>query len=200
MPPRRKRDSVTFVTGARGSGKSSWLKQYARGFGRVLVWDPMHEYGEALGVAPVSAPTELVARRRADPVLVYAPEFVSPEAFDFFCHVAWSRGAGLVVADELATVTHAGKASGWWGRLIREGRHRGIEIAGATQRPAEIDKTIIGNATRAVVFRLQRLRDRELMAAELDIDREQIDALAPLHFLDADLLGRRVTASRIVFG
>jgi len=197
---KNQRDSVTFVCGARGSGKSSWLKQYARGFGRVLVWDPMREYGEALGVEAVGAPSDLVALRHADPVLVFAPEFVSTAAFDFFCHVAWSRRAGLVIADELAAVTHAGKASGWWGRLIREGRHRGIEIAGATQRPAEIDKTIIGNATRAVVFRLQRRADRELMAAELDIDRAQIDALAPLHFLDADLLSRRVTASRIVFG
>ncbi len=71
------RDSVTFVTGARGSGKSSWLKQYARGFGRVLVWDPMHEYGAALGVAPVTSPTELVARRHADLVLVFTPELVN---------------------------------------------------------------------------------------------------------------------------
>lgn len=202
MPkPKRGRDSVVFVSGARGSGKSSWLKQYARGFGRVLVWDPMHEYAEAFGIAPVGSLSALVEDKGA-PLVVFAPDdpaLVSAKAFDFFCLVAWTRGAGLVLVDELATVTHAGKALGWWGRLIREGRHRQIEIAGAAQRPAEIDKTIIGNATRLVVFRLGRMRDRALMAEELDIDRAQIDALQPLEFLDADRLTRNVTRSRIVF-
>lgn len=199
MPPRRRRDSVTFVAGARGSGKSSWLKQYARGFGRALVWDPMHEYGQALGVDVVRQPSDLAALYRSAPVLVFAPEVVNPDVFDFFSHVAWERGAGLVLADELATVTHAGKASGWWGRLIREGRHRQIEIAAAAQRPAEIDKTIIGNATRLIVFRLGRLADRRLMAEELDIDRAEIDRLEPLEFISADRLTRQVSRSRIVF-
>lgn len=202
MPkPKRARDSVVFVSGARGSGKSSWLKQYARGFGRVLVWDPMHEYAEAFGVAPVGSLSALVEAKGA-PICVFAPDdpaLVSAKAFDFFCLVAWTRRAGLVLVDELATVTHAGKALGWWGRLIREGRHRQIEIAGAAQRPAEIDKTIIGNATRLVVFRLGRRADRVLMAEELDIDRAQIDELQPLQFLDADRLTRNVTRSRVVF-
>ena len=190
-----------FVSGARGSGKSSWLKQYARGFGRVLVWDPMHEYAEAFGVSPVGSLSALVEAKGA-PICVFAPDdpaLVSAKAFDFFCLVAWTRGAGLVLVDELATVTHAGKALGWWGRLIREGRHRQIEIAGAAQRPAEIDKTIIGNATRLVVFRLGRRADRVLMAEELDIERAQIDALKPLEFIDADRLTRNFTRSRIVF-
>lgn len=198
MPPRRPRDSVTFVAGARGSGKSSWLKQHARGFGRVLVWDPMHEYGDALAVAAAESPLDLY-QRRTEPVLVFAPPFVTVNAFDFFCELAWSRGTGLVLVDELATVTHPGKASGWWGRLIREGRHRGIEIAAAAQRPAEIDKTIIGNATRLIVFRLGRRIDRQLMADELDCDREWIDQLAPLEFLDADRLTRKISSSHIVF-
>lgn len=199
MPKRKQRDSVIFVAGARGSGKSSWLKQYARGFGRALVWDPMHEYGEALGVELVRRPSDLAAVYRAAPVLVFAPEIVNAEVFDFFSRVAWERGAGLVLVDELATVTHAGKASGWWGRLIREGRHKSIEIAAAAQRPAEIDKTIIGNATRLIVFRLGRLADRRLMAEELDLDRSEIDRLEPLEFVSADRLTREIYRSRIVF-
>lgn len=196
---RRRPDSVTFVAGARGSGKSSWLKQYARGFGRVAVWDPMLEYGAALGAPTVRAPTALLSVLHTAPVLIFSPEVVSPESFDFFSQVAWVRGAGLVLVDELATVTHSGKASSWWGRLLREGRHKKIEIAAAAQRPAEIDKTIIGNATRLIVFRLGRLIDRRLMADELDIDRAEIDTLEPLEFLDADRLTRKITRSSIVF-
>jgi DNA helicase HerA-like ATPase len=105
----------------------------------------------------------------------------------------------LVVVDELATVTNIGKAPGWWGRLIREGRHRRIEIAAAAQRPAEIDKTIIGNCTHLVVFRLGRLRDRQLMAEELDLERADIDQLEPLEFIRADRLQRKIEYSRIVF-
>jgi hypothetical protein len=157
------------------------------------------EYGRALGAPTVRRPTDLLSALHAAPVLVFSPEVVSPESFDFFSHAAWVRGAGLVLVDELASVTHAGKASGWWGRLIREGRHKRIEVAAAAQRPAEIDKTIIGNATRLIVFRLGRAIDRKMMADELDIDRERIDVLEPLEFLDADRLTRQVTQSRIVF-
>lgn len=191
-------DSVVLVVGARGSGKTPWLKQYARGFGRVLVWDPKHEYAKALGVAELRRPSDLVAHLD-DPHVCFCPEFVTQELFEFVCECAWRRGNTLFLAEELADVSNAGKARGWWGRLIREGAHEGVQLAAATQRPTEIDSTIRGNATRLIVFSLFWKSDRQLMAAEIDVDQSLIDPLAVLEFIDADRRARTVRRSRLVF-
>lgn len=199
---KRHPDSVVFVAGARGSGKSSWLKQYARGFPRVLVWSPLEptdRYGPLLGVEPGLYLHDFLAAATAGGSAVYCPQTPTPSLFDFFCKVVWHTGDCLVLVDELADVTPVGKAVGWWGALVRKGRHRRIEIAAGAQRPAEIDKTIIGNATRCVCFRLKRHEDRRVMAAEMGIDQSMLDALRPLQFVDADDIAGTVTRGRITF-
>ncbi|HWO42144.1 MAG TPA: hypothetical protein VNO43_10110 [Candidatus Eisenbacteria bacterium] len=194
-------DSVVFATGARGSGKSSWLKQYARGFGRVLVWSPVEQtdrYADVLGVLPCDGIGGFVSPAFTGRA-VCVPRYPTPAVFDMWCKIVWHVGDCLALVDELADVTPIGKAVGWWGSIVRKGRHRGITVAAGAQRPAEIDKTIIGNCTRLVCFRLARARDRAMMADELSIDRSMLDALAPLQFLDADMLTGKVTPGRLVF-
>lgn len=199
MPPRP--DSVVFATGARGSGKTSWLKQYARGFGRVLVWSPVEEsdrYADQLGVAPAICLADFLFIAQTGRG-VYAPPIPTPDLFDVWAKIVYHVGDCLALVDELADVTPIGKAVGWWGALLRKGRHRRISIAAGAQRPAEIDKTIIGNSTRLVVFRLARVTDRRLMADEVGVDRDVLDALRPLQFLDCDRLTGSFRRSRIVF-
>lgn len=199
---RRQTDSVTVVTGARGSGKSSWIKQYTRGrTGRVLVWSPLEEsdkYGASLGIPDRRAPSEFLEAAAVGSA-VWAVERPTLDRFDWFCRVAWSVGRCIVVVDELADVAPIGKALGGWGDLVRKGRHRGIEIIAGAQRPAEIDKTVIGNSTRVVCFRLARVTDRRYVADEISVDRSLLDALRPLQFLDSDRLTGSVTRGKLVF-
>lgn len=198
MARRRTADSFVFACGKRGSGKSSWLKQYARGFGRVLVWDPKAEYGQALGIEPIRDLAELV-RRCAEPRLVYVPRRVSREVFDFVCKlVFYHRHRSLFLVDELGSVSRHNQIVPHWDLIEREGRHHGIELAGASQRPVMIDSQMIANATRLVVFRLGHERDRTMMAAELGIDPEQL-RLPPLEFLDFDVETEALTRRRLVF-
>lgn len=199
---KRPPDSVVFVAGARGSGKSSWLKQYARGFPRVLVWSPLESTDRYAALWPSVWPEprlDLFIGNAAGGSAVYCPEHPTPALFDMFCKIVWHVGDCLVLVDELADVTPVGKAVGWWGALVRKGRHRRINIAAGAQRPAEIDKTIIGNATRCVCFRLKRHEDRRVMAAEMGVDQSMLDSLRPLQFVDADDVAGSVTRGRITF-
>ena len=201
--PKQGRDSFLFATGKRGSGKSSFLKQYARGFGRVLVWDPKNEYGQALGVDPIRSPIELAARID-EPRLVYVPPRGLPRkkllpVFDFVCEcVAARRHRSLFLVDELQGVSSSWGGSGWWDFLEREGRHDGVELAAAAQRPVMIDGQVIANATRIVVFRLGHSRDRRLIADELDIDADRL-RIPPLDFLDFDVESETLKPGRLVF-
>lgn len=195
---KNQKDSVVLAVGARGSGKTPLLKEHVRGFGRVLLWDPKHEYADFLGVPEIRTAGELVAHMH-EPIVCYSPQFVTREHFEFVCEVVWQRGNTLFLAEELADVSNSGKARGWWGRLIREGAHEQIQLAAATQRPTEIDTTIRGNATALYVFSLFHHADRELMAKEMDIDQSNIDSLAVLEFIHSDRRARTVRRSRLVF-
>jgi hypothetical protein len=110
------------------------------------------------------------------------------EMFEFLakCAFAWTNAA--VVAEETADVTSPSKAPPNWGQLIRRGRARGLApIFALTQRPAESDKTAIGNATLIRVGRMARDADRKMMARELDVDHRILTRLLPLDFVERNM-------------
>jgi hypothetical protein len=97
---------------------------------------------------------------------------------------AFSWGNCTAVAEETADVTTPAKAPVGWGTLVRRGRKRGISIIGVTQRPAESDKTIIGNATKIHCGMLKRPQDRKYMALEMDVPLQVVNELKPLEWLE----------------
>ncbi len=86
---------------------------------------------------------------------------VSPtvENFEKFCRLIWAAADGnkelVVIIGELADVASSGKASEFWGRLVRVGRKYGVILFAETQRPQEIDKTIFTQAGRKWVGYLE---------------------------------------------
>jgi hypothetical protein len=107
------------------------------------------------------------------------------------CAFAWTNAA--VVAEETADVTSPSKARPNWGPLIRRGRARGLApIFALTQRPAESDKTAIGNATLIRVGRMARDADRKMMAKELDINYRILTGLLPLDFVERNMATNEV--------
>lgn len=193
---------IIVVTGSSGSGKSAWVKQQLRAFPRVLAWDPEGEYvGEPGFVGVASAPQLLARLRNHKGRGRFA--FVAPTLalFDWWCRLAfaWGRLAPCaVVAEETADVTTPSKAPQWYGTLIRRGRKWGITIYGVTQRPAESDKTTMGNAHIVHCGRMQRAADRRYMAAELDVPQERIAALAPLEWIERGPTGA-ITSGKLTF-
>lgn len=173
------KDEVRLIAGGRGMGKSSYLRSLMPA-GRRLVWDPTGDYAGDIVAESLYQLAATCSQPGFTGGVVYRPQTL--DDFDGFCRIAWAWGDCYAVVDELAAVTPPGKANGWWGRLVREGRHRGIRLMAATQRVAETDKTILGNATHLVCFRLQRRADRLMMAAELDIPVFWLDALRPMEY------------------
>jgi hypothetical protein len=217
MPQRRRRrrrsDGELFlVTGSRGSGKSSWVMQREEHAPRLLVWDALHEWTREGRVLPVRSLRELHQTIVAD-IRTPAPAFafgyigrVSPEAFETFCALAWSwmraraPAPPVLVAEELADVTNPGKAPYSWGRIVREGRHcPKSRVYGLTQRPAESDTTIAGNADVIHAGRQSRPRDRKTIAEYLDVPVTQVAALANLQFIERDLRTGALVHGKVTF-
>lgn len=189
------------IAGATGSGKTLYAAGLARQARRLLVWDPEGQWPALAGARPALEARALLelARDRRVTRIAYRGAPTAAD-FDWFCRVAfaWAQAApGLLVVEELADVTSSAKAPPAWGVLVRRGRKYGLDLAAITQRPAESDKTILGNAAALVCFRMSRALDRAYMARELDIDKARIAALPRFAYLRRELLTGALEAGTV---
>lgn len=218
---RRRADGEAFlVCGSRGSGKSGWTRQQCEGAERLLVWDSVGEWSRDGIVTPVDTITELQLLIKADaanpgpfrygytgPIRVEWKEdgrSRSVEYFPPFCKLAfvWMKAAprGVLVVEELSDVTSPGKAPQGWGEIVRKGRHYSGSIYGLTQRPAESDKTLAGNADVIHCGRLSFPTDRKTLAEYLDVPVDQVTELPSLHWIERDMRTRELRTGKLTFG
>jgi hypothetical protein len=190
---RRTDGELIVATGGSRTGKTSWVAQDVAGARRLLVWDSAQdgEWGRRFNCKRVESIAYL-----AEAVKPHAPDrrlgFVAPptpENFAAFCRLAFvfiQVAPSCIVVEELADVTSPGKAPLWWGELLRKGLRYGPRIYACTQRPAESDKTIMGNASRIHAHMAQRADDAKYMAKELRVAVELVDALKPFQWIERD--------------
>lgn len=204
------RPSIRAYVGATGSGKGVSVREYLKSQKppRLLVWDPLGEYGYACKV--VTSDLAVVARELAKPtssVAFYpgpdARKF--PDKFGIWCRMAWSAGNLEALVEELSDVTSASFAPQPWARLVRQGRHRGLRLVGCTQRPAKVDKDFLGNATYVRVFQLSWPDDVQVMAKCVRAPLADVEALVTtegpkateIRFIERDKATGKTTAGSI---
>jgi hypothetical protein len=207
--PRQRADGEAFlVCGSRGSGKSGWTRQQCEGAERLLVWDSVGEWSRDRIVTPVRSLTQLHQLITLDlaepgPFRYGYTGPVNAKTFNTFCKLAfvWMKAApgGVVVVEELADVTSPGKAPEGWGEIVRKGRHYSGSIYGLTQRPAESDKTLAGNADVIHCGRLSFPTDRKTLAEYLDVPVDQVTELKSLHWIERDMRTRELRTGVLTF-
>lgn len=191
---------LVVVAGASRSGKTYWVVHQVARESRLLVWDAKGEWSRH-GCRAITTPAELRELVAANPPAIERVAYARPctaHEFDFFCRLAWvwvRQARGALVVEELADVTHPGKAPTAWGEILRKGLAYGPRIFAVTQRPSESDKTAIGNSSRVHCHRMGRAADARYMAAELRVDVAEVEALTPWDWIERDELGR-VTRGR----
>jgi hypothetical protein len=200
------RADIVAVFGASGSGKSSYIKQRLRREkpARLLIWDPQSEYAEFGQVfSKTGAALDCVLEaRRGRFAVVYQP-VGSLESwrrqFDFLCRMAYEAGHVFMVAEELADVTTASWAPEGWSMATRKGRHTGMRIIGASQRPASIDKHFFGNATTIRTGRLNFEADIKVLANVTGESPDTIRGLMPLEWIEKSMQDGKISRGAIRF-
>lgn len=161
------------VFGRRGSGKSTLVKrQFVKGARRLIVFDPMGEYArEVRGVRGFTSLRALgchVASRWSMGFKVaYTPGSDEIGALHRLSAFLWEACEGYeggrdrtkttLIVEEAnlgfpSTMLPPGRDG--FRRLILQGRHRGVEIVGVTQRPAKVHPDFRSNCSRLYVFAL----------------------------------------------
>jgi hypothetical protein len=72
----------------------------------------------------------------------FIPRTGDVEEFERFCALAFRDENYLLVVEEAAAVTQAGYLPPNFGRIVRQGRHRGIGLLWCSQRLNEVSRTL----------------------------------------------------------
>lgn len=207
------------VWGRSGSGKSSYAKARMKSARRVVVFDPMGEYG-AEGFRVVdhrrhgldTVRIKIMEDWRGFRIAYRPPGGREVEALSALSRLLMatqapyqSTGRGdrltLVVEEMNLSFPVSGVPKKWAGfaEICSRGRHYGIEVIGISQRIAEVATRFRGNCTETVVFPQKGKRDLDAAAAELGVHPDQVRALKKLHYLheqDGEVTAGAVVAKR----
>ena len=179
---------LVYVAGASRSGKTVHVKTRVAAASRLLVWDLRGDYLSLAGIERVETIPRLV-EALAD--CVDAPgRFVfwgDLGDFEYFCRAAYAWNIGwpaYIVVEELADVTHPGRAPDAWRRLCSKGLAYGAHIYATSQRPQETDKSSLGNATCIHCHRPAHPRDAEYLAGLFPLDPDKLSDLRTFEWVE----------------
>ncbi len=183
------------VVGASGTGKGVWIKRQISDLkpARIVVWDFKNEYGDHAGKSLAPTLGNVLAAMRAagadGPLRIrYAPRGAGEKAlrreFEGLCELVYAFEHCMFIAEELANVTTPGWAPAAWRKMTTSGRHAGIHIIGATQTPALVDKTFLGNCTLIHAGPLREFAHRQAVARSMDIDEGRLARLVKFQWLE----------------
>lgn len=173
--------SLRAYIGATGSGKGVSIREHLKRekAARLVIWDPLREYGEfGRYVTSIADLCKALASQKFG--VCYFPggdPDTYADKFELFCRAVFSAGNCTVHVEELASVTRPNYAPPGWRRITKQGRHRGLRVIAATQRPVDCDKDFLSGVTYIRVFYLRWARDKKLMAECMDEPLEEISSL-----------------------
>lgn len=189
MARRRSKPLVIAVLGARGSGKSGWVKQLLEDDAptRLIVWDPMREYNH-LQLATSSLAELFDAMKAPAWQIAYQPNPARLELeFDLVCRAVKAARRCVLVAEELAFVTKPQKAPPAWRELCLMGRHEThaeATLIGISQRPASIDKDFLSCCDVIHCGRLANAPDARAVAPYIGCDWRDLTQLPDLAWIE----------------
>ena len=183
--PEIKRADIRAFIGATGSGKGIGIREHLKRDkpDRLMIFDPMHEYADlatpvkTVGqvIAAMKGKKWLIAWQPADGTDYESKAFKA--AFEIFCRAAFTVGDCWILVEELELVTRPTWAPAAWRNCTKRGRHQGLTVIGASQRPADCDKAFLSSCTYVRCHALREHGDRLRMAQAMDIPLEQVESL-----------------------
>jgi hypothetical protein len=193
---------VIAVIGATGSGKGVFIKNYElkKSERRMLLWDYMREYGSLTDLQTAKLAVALQSLTGAQFRTAFHPDFddkTRAKQFDLFCKAAVHAGNLRLVVEELAFVTSPSFAPAGWKMVTSVGRHRGLRVIGASQRPAQVDKAFWSNCTEIHCGFLNYEDDQKVMARTLGVPLSDIQGLKPLEYIHKNVRTKEIKFGRV---
>jgi len=203
---------LTAAIGSSRSGKTQYVTSRTKSAKRVLIWDIKGEYVGVNRARNRAGLLSMIKGALGKPCkIAYTPDSIGD--FSFFCQCAqtWVKSqykAGfqsVLIFEETADVTSPAKAPDEYGIILRRYLSYGVDIYAITQRPAESDKTAVGNASILRICRLQLDRDRKSASSDTGLPLVVIDNLGAdqeagkFDYITADTGRRKWRSGQLTF-
>lgn len=193
---------VIAVIGATGSGKGVYIKNYAlkKSDKRLVIWDYMQEYGHFVDLVTPSLAKTMRGMAAPEFRIAFQPAYddkLIAKQFDAFCKATVAAGNLRVVVEELAFVTKASHAPAGWKQATSIGRHKGLRLIGASQRPAQVDKAFWSNCTEIHCGFLNYEDDQRTMAKALGVSLSDIQGLKPLEYIHKNVRTKEIVCGKV---
>ncbi len=182
--PKIKSGKLFALVGRSRSGKTQKALALIQGIPCVLVWDVEEQYENVTHRATSQGQlVKLVKQCAGKRAVIGFTGNLSD--FNFFCKTAFwfvrkcgemGKKSG-VVFEETADVTSPNKAPEHYGIILRRGLKYGCDLFAITQRPAESDKTSVGNASIVHICAIKLPIDRKYMSDMTGVPLERIRGL-----------------------
>lgn len=179
---------VWAVMGTTGSGKGTFIKKKLQleKPKRLIILDPMKEYQQFAPLTDSTKDVYQASKKSSFKIALWVdlkkPEKIK-EQFKFISDLAYDLGNVWYVIDELSIFTSATYAAPEWQNCSFRGRHRGMTIIGASQRPTSIDKDFLSMASFIVSSRITYEPDQKKVAASLGVSKAELMSLADRHYI-----------------
>lgn len=179
-------NQIISFSGRKGSGKSTLMARVLRRSERLVIWDPLGEHTWCPN--PFTDPGELAefikwSRTERCFAARYIPQGDPIEEIDEFCFQCYRRGDLTVAVEEVPLFASAGAMPPEFGRIVRLGRHRRVDLFHTGQRFAEIPRTLTGMTDMFCIFQVTEPRDLDALADR--IGRDGADRVARLQRYEA---------------
>ncbi|WP_373986987.1 hypothetical protein [Duganella sp. BuS-21] len=178
---------ITACIGSTGSGKGVYIKNYwlKKSDKRLLIWDYMREYAPFVTQVSEKLGPVIESLKEKQFQAAFLPSYddkTRAQQFDIFCKAAVHAGDVALVVEELSFVTSPSFAPAGWKMVSSIGRHKGLRVIGASQRPAQVDKAFWSNCTEIHCGFLMYEPDQKVMAKVLGVTIDEIQSLKPLEY------------------
>ncbi len=179
---------ITLIFGKRGGGKSYLAAMLMQLFGRVLIFDTLHEYRNGFVFHDLGALARFWIRNSRGPFrLIYQP--TDPETeFEDLAKLAWLCGDLTFLVEEIDIFCSPYRIGPAFQNVIQRGRHKNISLIGISQRPFGIHRLLTSQAKEIYIFRTNEPRDREylrnLLGTEIEATLDGLDKYQYAKWMD----------------
>ena len=189
---------IVGIVGRKGSGKSTRVATLLKYAPRILAWDPMADHRDGLPDTLEGIDEDLYeyfdeASGRKTFACAYVPGPNLEREFEAICELVYDYGSMLLCVEEAPLVCRANFMPPAFGKIVRTGRHRGIDLLWTVQRASEVSRSLTSATDVFILFSQTEPRDLDAIAERCG--RDVAEKVAGLGLHDSfcwDVIQRKV--------